>query len=371
MNKRIFLFLMPLLLFAPNAAGQSDSFTTYYGRTIHLGDTLWVGAPEYCKSIFLSELSEREQLLPAEMSTYFYQPLVVDSLPQNMEYKDNNYSNHVIHALCSAPNGTRFLINIDNAIYNNELQMGMPYNDSYRKTYSELTDLVKLLYYIHTEQIAIDDNSILRYMHLVNPELGKTCEHDKFTFRRERDHYLSLLQGELSTFPKRMENTVYYYPKRLESQLGNNATFNPDINGYLITKLYDCQSSYQAGYNTSDIVLLYQPCETILEMSEAGAELYERKLKGDGEILYRQECAMVYVNLMTFDKESYVGDEFVCALFLGAELFDHPSCMYNYLGNVSYDPQHYEKVLKRQKKELRKKKAEVVSDGIRGILSLF
>lgn len=378
MSRRLLLSFIPLLLFATNAVAQSDSFTTYYGRTIHLGDTLWMGAPEYTESFYLTELegnqfNDYKNLVPAEIQSSHYQPLVVDSLPQNLAL--TYYGEHKpITAVCSTPDGARFFIDIDNAVYKNEIQMGTRYNDSYRKIYKELTDLVKLLYYIHTEQVAIDDDAILRYILLVNPELGKTCEHDKFTFRREKDHYLALLQADLMTFAQEMDKTVYYYPKKMEAKIGNDATYNPDINGYLITNLYNCESSFNTGYNTPDITLLYQPCKTTLEMPEAKAEQYERKLKGTGDFLMRQEYAMVYVNLMSFDKKASPADKFVCALFLGAELFDHPSCMYNYLGNISFDPQHYDNVLKQQKKELRQKKVEAASDvagGILGILSLF
>lgn len=372
MNNRLLISLIPLLFFATSAAGQSESFTTYYGRTIHVGDTLWVGAPEYCKGIFLPELTEYDMLETAQMQPYYYQPLVVDSLPMRMEFKDAiSYTPHAIQALCTAPDGTRFFVNIDDAVYNNELQMGERYDDRYRKTYKELTDLVKLLYFIHSGQAPLDDNAILRYIHLVHPELGKTCEHDKFTFRRERDHYLSLLQAELATFANEMEQTVYYYSKQVTSKLGNDGTYDPEINGYIITDLYDCQSNYDSGYNTHDIVLLYQPCKTTLQMTEENAERYERKLKGQGEHLFRQEYAMVYVHLMTFAKDAYTPEKYVCALFIGAEIFDHPSCRYNYLGNISFDPKHYENVLQEQKKELRKKKIEAATDIVGGILSLF
>lgn len=374
MNKRRLLSLISLLLFTTNAIAQRDAFSSYYGRTILLGDTLWVGAPEFCKGIFHSELSENNLISPANMQPYYYQPLVVDSLPQDMVLMDYNYTNQTIDAICSAPDGTRFYIDIDNAVYYNEIQMGARYDDSSRKKYMELTELVKLLYYIHTEQIAIDDDTILKYILLVNPELGGTCQHDKFTFRRERDRYLSLLQAELATFPEQMKNTVYYYSKQIVDKLGNEGTYNPEINGYLITDLYDCQSGFNYGYNTHDIVLLYQPCRTTLEMPEAKAEQYERKLKGNSQYLYRQEYAMVYVNLMPFDQGAYIADKFVCALFITAELFDHPSCMYNYLGTVSYDPQHYDKVLKQQKRELLDETVDTVVDvagGILGILSIF
>ncbi|MBR8802607.1 hypothetical protein IX299_001039 [Porphyromonas levii] len=83
---------------------------------------------------------------------------------------------------------------------------------------------------------------------------------------------------------------------------------------------------------------------------------------------------MVYVRLMPFEKGAYVTNEYVCALLLGAEIFDHPSCKCNYLGNVTFDPHHYDNVLREQKKELTKKKIETVAEvagGILGILSLF
>ncbi|MBR8765302.1 hypothetical protein IX336_000660 [Porphyromonas levii] len=379
MNKRLLLILICLLPFATDVMGQSELFTTYYGRTIQVGDTLWVGAPKHCNSIFLPELkadkyTKNKYLVTADMKSYYYQPLVVDSLLKDRILMDNNYSNQTINALCSASNGAQFYVNIDNAVHNYELQMGQGYNEAYRQQYSELTDLTKLLYYIHTEQISIDDKAILRYILLVNPELGKTCEHDKFTFRREKDHYLSLLKADLATFPEKLEKTTFYYPKKLNNGLGNDKTYDPEINGYLITELYDCKGYYDSGYNTHDICLLHQPCKTILEMSEDKAEAYERKLKGNSPYLNRYEYAMVYVRLMPFEKGAYVTNEYVCALLLGAEIFDHPSCKCNYLGNVTFDPHHYDNVLREQKKELTKKKIETVAEvagGILGILSLF
>ena len=324
-------------------AQEQGSFTTYYGREIHPGDTLWVGKPEYNLSVLFKdpEGGVWSPFKEVDLTPYFLQPLVVMECPKDSVIR-NPYE-FPITAIVSATDGQTFYVNVDKAVYENALQMYGTYDVSDRTHYLELDDYYKLLYYIYTEQTPVSDDVVLRYMTAVNPELGETCKHDKFAFRREKGAYLERLNEELAGFPELINNKVFYYKKKLY----HDETWDPEIGGYRLTALDDCESGFMQGYNELDLNLLYQPCETILKMPESQAEAYEKKLKGKGTVLQRYEYAVVYIQLVPVSNTGYRDGEHVNAVMLAGELFNDPSGQANYLGKIYFDPHHYDKVLKK------------------------
>lgn len=368
--------LVALLLGGVSAMAQEPSgvtpFTTYYGRVIEVGDTLWMGIPKQEKyiSVLLNKANESNQFLLADLTQWHKQPLVVIELPTPKEVSSewSFIGKTTIQAKCKAPDGTTLLIDVDQAVYDNVLQMAEPYDITFRNTCVELTPLKRHLYYLLTEQIELNDQSLLEYMILADPDKGEKCKHDQFEFRRVKAEYADRLQRDLTLLQQQIDNSTTFYIKR--SNLRFDDTYDPTIGGYQYTKLYDCNRSTTTGYSDYLTHFIHQPCETILTMTEPMAERYERKRKGDSPYLDRDETAVIYLSLMPFEKEPGY-NEYVTALLLAVEVFDDPSGEANYLGRAQFDPQHYDKVQKQLKRQRTTNAIGTVVGGVLGLLSIF
>lgn len=376
---RILLVTTALLLgaFELTAQGQEstiDYFTTYFGRELQVGDTLWMGKPDYdqTRSILHEKKDDSEIFQRADLKDLHYKPLVITEFIPPKEVKTGVFLTDVItiNAKCKAPDNTTLIVGIDQGIYDNVLQMYGPYNHRFRDSCVELTPLVRLVYYIQTEQKKVDDETLLEYILLKDPEKGEVCRYDKFEFRRVKDQFTRLLQEDLATLKKQMENGTTFYEKRRAST--TSQTYDPEIGGYQITKVNNCENSYFEGYNNAETYFIYQPCETILKMSESDAEHYERKLRGDNpHEAYRSETYVLYMTLSSFDKSYYEYDTYICAMLVAVEVFDDKLGEANFIGYAEYDKDHYDKVLKQVKREKRANTVGAVVGGVLGILGLF
>lgn len=376
MRKLFYLLSLTLLLGSLNAMAQEASevtqFTSYYGRVVQVGDTLWMGKPtdEYYSYIMLNKANKDGKFMAANLTQWHKQPLVVTELmssPKTMRVDCYPYEANVVMK-CKAPDGSNLLVDLDNAVYNNVIQIEKPYDMTFRNKCEELTPLKHHLYYIHTKQIELNDKSLLEYMIYADPEKGEVCKHDQFEFRRVKNGYYNRLQRDLSLLTKQMEEGTTFYIKK--GNIYSSETYNPEIGGYQYTKLYNCDNSGTVGYSDYNIRFVHQPCETILKMIESTAEMYERKRKGDSPYLHRNETAVIYFSLMSLDSEPS-SIEHVCALLLAVEVFDDPSGEVNHIGYAEFDPNHYENVKKQLKREQRTNAVGTVIGGVLGILSLF
>lgn len=377
--KTILLVTTALLLGAIELTAQGqestiDHFTTYFGRELQVGDTLWVGKPDYDqnRSILLNKVDKYNKFRSADLKDLHYKPLVItDFIPPKEVRTDALFDNVItINAKCKAPDNTTLLVSIDQGIYDNIFQMYGPYNHRFRDSCVELTPLVRLVYYIQSGQKKLNDDTLLEYILLKGPEKGEVCRYDKFEFRRVKDQFKRLLQGDLATLKKQVENGITFYEKRKAST--SSETYNPEIGGYQITKVNNCENSYFEGYNNGETYFMYQPCETILKMSEANAEQYERKLRGDSPYgAYRNETYVLYMTLMPFDKSYSNYTTYICAMLVAVEVFDDKLGEANFIGYAEYDKDHYDKVLKQAKREKRANTVGAVVGGVLGILGLF
>ena len=377
--KTILLATTALLLGAIELTAQGqestiDHFTTYFGRELQVGDTLWMGKPDYDqnRSILLNKVDKYNKFRCADLKDLHYKPLVITEFIPPKEVRTDALIDNVtiINAKCKAPDNTTLLVSIDQGIYDNVLQMYGPYNHRFRDSCVELTPLVRLVYYIQTGQKKVDDETLLDYILLKEPEKGEVCRYDKFEFRRVKDQFKRLLQGDLATLEKQMENNTAFYEKR--GPFSSSETYNPEIGGYQITELYNCDNSISQGYNNAETCFVYQPCETILKMSEANAEQYERKLRGDSPYgAYRNETYVLYMTLMPFDKSYNNYNTYICAMLVAVETFDDKLGEANFIGYAEYDKDHYDKALKQAKREKRANTVGAVVGGVLGILGLF
>lgn len=377
--KTILLVTTALLLGAIELTAQGqestiDHFTTYFGRELQVGDTLWMGKPDYdqTRSILLNKVDKYNKFRCADLKGLYYKPLVITEFIPPKEVRTDALIDNVttINAKCKAPDNTTLLVSIDQGIYYNVLQMYGPYNHRFRDSCVELTPLVRLVYYIQSGQKKVDDETLLEYILLKDPEKGEVCRYDKFEFRRVKDQFKRLLQGDLATLKKQIDNNTAFFEKRRAST--TSETYNPEIGGYQITKVKNCENSYFEGFNNGETYFIYQPCETILKMSETNAEQYERKLRGDSSYgAIRDETYVLYMTLMPFDKSYSNYTTYICAMLVAVEVFDDKLGEANLIGYAEYDKDHYDKALKQAKREKRANTVGAVVGGVLGILGLF
>lgn len=359
------------------------SFTTYFGKEIQVGDTLWIGKPTkeyyYDAPVVLNRTNEQNRFIVPDLRERPKEPLIVtEVLPKQRQLRNSTSGTTKAVLKCITTDSVTMLLDVDQAMYDDLIQMvDKDYDMSFRSSCVELTPLHKFLYRIQYKLIALDDKSLMQYMKLVDPDKAEECEYDQFLFRRVREEYYDRLNQDLATLVDQMEKGTIFYERR-PNALPKNLTYDPEIGGYYYSKLYDCnRASESDGYSRSDdIFFQYQPCETILRMPEVEAERYERKLKGNSRYLYssdRHESIVIYMKLMPYDDNpnNFLWRRYVRAMLMLVEVFADPSGEVNFLGYATYDPDHYKNVEKELKRKARRETTSAVIGGVLGILSLF
>lgn len=359
------------------------SFTTYFGKEIQVGDTLWIGKPTkeyyYDAPVVLNRTNEQNRFIVPDLRERPKEPLIVtEVLPKQRQLHNSTHGTTKAVLKCITTDSVTMLLDVDQAMYDDLIQMvDKDYDMVFRNSCVELTPLHKLLYRIQYKLIALDDKSLIKYMKLVDPDKAEECEYDQFLFRRVREEYYDRLNQDLATLVEHIEKGTIFYERRPKA-LPQNLTYDPEIGGYYYSKLSDCKTASESdGYSgCDDIFFQYQPCETILRMPEMEAERYERKLKGDSRYLYdyyRHESTVIYMKLMPYDDNAndFYCRNYVRAMLMLVEVFADPSGEVNFLGYATYDPDHYKNVEQELKRKARRETTSTIIGGVLGILSLF
>jgi hypothetical protein len=343
MTRFIFIIISSLSICVGIKAQQT--VTSYDGQVFTIGDRIQLGNPALRASEYreLKQQSENNNSYYSNLKTesYPFSFVTIEEIKQEEKSKIFFDSEPVLLVKSEVTPDKNILIHLNSAIHRGEIISKTSDNPLY-DTAILLTRDKMIACCLRVNQLILSDNVILYYINSIDPELGRECEQNKFTFIKLKDEYKTRLEKEMKKFD--------FSKTYLIEVKGYRENYDFDKQGYSLQ--YNIRNPHHPRYfiehDGFNFFIPNNEKHHFLAIDAETAEKYELRNKGPIENGYSDGLLYFTVFLKLkdermelpkkkneiIDTEKMYRHTLIGSDVVAIDVFDNDSFKYNFLGTV-------------------------------------